>query len=65
MNAHRMLTRESIVDELAALLAARRMLGARRNRAYHRLAQRILDSTRASQPHLMPTPASPSLKTAA
>jgi hypothetical protein len=65
MNAQPTLTREHVVDELTALLGARRTLAMRRQRAYHRLAQRLLETKWAAQPRTMPAPTSSSLKTAA
>ena len=39
------LTREGVIDDLVARLSARRSLATRRQTAYQRLAQAILDET--------------------
>jgi hypothetical protein len=66
MNAQSTLTKASVVDQLAAQLVARRTPAARRNAAYHRLAQQVLDTTdRALRLQIVPTPIRDTVETAA
>ena len=45
MNAQSTLTKANVVDQLTEMLLARRELAARRDRAYYRLARRVMGIT--------------------
>ena len=66
MNAQSMLTKTNVVDQLTEMLLARRELAARRDRAYYRLARRVVRKTDLKfKPEATQCPVTESLKSAA